>query len=199
MAGIRRTTNSIPTPMPTSRNTSVNRLHDAHLQEMVKRADAAVKLNREKILSDAAARSYIEMGEVPLDSEMLTRFGPDIDPVRGENLGSASPRTTRREPKSARRRGRGEDRGRALQAAMTDAARKAAIQNGETARLVRDASNCYATGSGPEAGASDRRCETGPRPDETRQEAKLPSARRASPEADRRVARGAQGLHRGGG
>lgn len=118
----------------------ITRLHDAHLKEMVKRADAAVKLNRERVLADAASRAYVELGEVPLDSEdsEVVSVG-DLDPVRGEGLGLGFSTDYK-----ARAESRGADDAEVEREAdsfktpVSDASRKAAIQNGETARLVRE-------------------------------------------------------------
>jgi hypothetical protein len=67
---------------------AATKAYRSHLAEMVKRADAAVKLNREQILADASVRAEADLGEVPLESVSPEQLSvQDLDPVRTEALG----------------------------------------------------------------------------------------------------------------
>jgi superfamily II DNA or RNA helicase len=118
----------------------VAKMHAAHLKEMVKRAEAAVKLNRERILADASTRAHEELGEVPLDSEDANTLSvQDLDPVRTAplGLGFATEYKARAEANGADEaaiKGEAAENRRE----QTEAQRKAAVQNGETARLVAE-------------------------------------------------------------
>lgn len=118
----------------------IARLAGAHLKEMVKRAEAAVKLNRERLLAAAAAHDETELGEIPLDAEDPDTLSvQDIDPVRGEplGLGFATDYAGRAEEHGADET-EIEAEAAARKKPLTEEQRKAAIQNGETARLVRE-------------------------------------------------------------
>lgn len=110
-----------------------------HEADLVKRATEAVKLNRERLLADASARAEADLGELPLTSDDAKELSvDDLDPVRTETLGlgfatdyksraadqGADEATIKAEADAAR-------------TPMTEAQRKAAIANGETAELVR--------------------------------------------------------------
>lgn len=129
-----------PTPHEGQPDHVITRLHDAHLREMVKRADAAVKLNRERLLAVTAARDEADLGEIPLDSEdPETLSVQDIDPVRGEpvGLGFATDYAGRADEHGADEE-TVEREAAEYKQELTEEQRKAAVQNGETARLVRE-------------------------------------------------------------
>lgn len=112
------------------------RLRLGHHAEMVKRADEAVRLNRERLLADAAAQAETSIGEVPLNSDDATVLSvQDLDPVRpSAGLGFATNYSARAEDNGAEVK----TEAAAFKKPLSDAARKAAIENGEMARLVRD-------------------------------------------------------------
>lgn len=118
----------------------VVKMREAHEREIVKRAEAVVKINRERMLADADARAEADLGEVPLsttDSDVLSV--QDLDPVKAESLGLGF---------SADYSERAERAGLTDEAAVEEAdgfkkpisegQRKAAIAAGETAKLVRE-------------------------------------------------------------
>lgn len=115
----------------------VAKLADAHLKEMVKRADAAVNLNRERILADAGARAEIELGEVPLEAVSPDTLSvQDLDPVKAQStgLGFSTDYKARAEAAGADVEAEAKE----FSAGISPEQRKAAIRNGETARLVRE-------------------------------------------------------------
>lgn len=114
----------------------VARLRKAHHAELVKRADEAVRLNREQLLAAASGHAEAVMGEVPLDSEDPDQLSvQDLDPVRPPTgLGFATNYSQRAEDQGAEVKSEAKDFARP----MTDAARKAAIANGEAAQIVRE-------------------------------------------------------------
>jgi superfamily II DNA or RNA helicase len=118
----------------------VAKLQQAHELSMVKRADAAVKLNRERLLADAGARAEADLGEVPLDSDSADELSvQDIDPVRTGSLGLgfATDYKARAEENGADEAAI-KDEAAGYKKEPSEGARKAAIKNGETARLVRE-------------------------------------------------------------
>lgn len=114
----------------------VAKLRKAHHAEMVKRADAAVRMNREQLLAAAAGHAEEALGEVPLHSEDPDVLSvQDLDPVRpATGLGFATNYTKRAEDQGAEIK----VEAKAFTQPMSDAARQAAIANGETAKLVRE-------------------------------------------------------------
>lgn len=113
----------------------IHQLQRAHLREMVKRAEAAVHANRERILIDADARAQADLGEVPLSSDKPETLSvQDLDPVRAGDTGLGF---------ATDYKGRAERAGADVQAEaaemrepLTDAQRKAAIKRGETAQII---------------------------------------------------------------
>jgi hypothetical protein len=118
----------------------VARLAVAHEKAMVKRAQEAVKVNRERLLADAAARAESGLGAVPLDETDPDKLSvSDLDQTRREGLGlgfaknyqnraeaaGAKPEEVKAEAEAAR-------------GPLSEAQRKAAIANGETAKIIRD-------------------------------------------------------------
>lgn len=129
-----------PTKHEGKDNDAITKLAQAHELEMVKRADAVVKMNRERLLADHGDRAESDLGEVPLDATDPNVLSvQDIDPVRGEALGLGF---------STDYKSRAADQGAdeaaiAAEAAesrtpLTDVQRKAAIKAGDTAKMVRE-------------------------------------------------------------
>ena len=118
----------------------VNQLRRVHEAEMVRKAQAAVNINRDRLLNDAAQRAEVDTGESPIETTDASTLGvQDIDPVRGVPTGLGF---------SAGYKGRAENAGateaeikeeaKSFKSDLTEAQRKAAIKNGETAQMVRE-------------------------------------------------------------
>jgi superfamily II DNA or RNA helicase len=115
-----------------------NQMRKAHLRDVVKKAKDAVALNRERILTDADARAEADLGEVPINSESASTLSiQDLDPVRTGSMGLGF---------ATNYRARAADAGSDIadikaevtdvKPEITDNQRKAAIANGETAKMV---------------------------------------------------------------
>lgn len=118
----------------------VAKMRQTHALEMVKRADAAVKLNRERLLADHGARAEADLGEVPLDSDDDDVLSvQDLDPVQVESsgLGFATDYKARAADKGADE-AEIKDEAATFKKTPSEGQRKAAVKNGETARLVRE-------------------------------------------------------------
>lgn len=118
-------------------NEEIAKLAAAHEKEMVKRADAAVRMNRERLLADHSARAEADLGEVPLNTTRADELSvQDIDPVRTGplGLGFSTDYKTRAEERGADAVTEAGE----FKKPMTDAQRKAAIKAGETAQMVRE-------------------------------------------------------------
>jgi superfamily II DNA or RNA helicase len=115
-----------------------NRLRERHLSDLVKRAQAAVNLNRERLLTDHSATAEAQLGEIPLDTTDPEALSVrDVSPVSVTPVGLGF---------AADYKGRAEAAGADVKAeakefskGLTDAQRKAAIAAGETARMVKEA------------------------------------------------------------
>ncbi|MDP3327187.1 helicase-related protein [Parvibaculum sp.] len=120
-----------------------NKLRQAHELEMVKRAAAAVNLNRERILADAGARAEVDLGEIPFDSDDADELSvQDIDPVRSlpSGLGFSADYRERAERAGATEEAVSSE-AEAFKKPLSDGQRRAAIANGETAKLVGESLN----------------------------------------------------------
>lgn len=113
----------------------VAKLRQAHLREMVKRADEAVQMNRQRLLDGAAGRAEADLGEVPLQADDPDTLSvQDLDPVRpAAGLGFTPNYAARAEDRGAEVKTEADD----FKKPLSDAARSAAISNGETAAMVR--------------------------------------------------------------
>lgn len=119
------------------------KLRVKHHRDVLKRANEAVDLQRQTLVNDAAARGQAGIGDVPLEST-----DPDVVSVQDLN---PIPNNTGGLGFSTDYKARAEDAGlteadlkkeadsaRAQkQAQMTDGQRKAAVERGETARMIR--------------------------------------------------------------
>ncbi|WP_143328282.1 helicase-related protein [Caballeronia pedi] len=137
-----------------------NKLEQKHHRELMKRATAAVDLQRERLVNDGAARMEAGIGEVPLDAkDPATLSVDDLDPTpqqtgglgfstrykeRAEQSG-LTPEELKAEADQARA---------AKMAQMTQAQRDAAVKRGDTARMVRDELNTVREPIAPSAGAT---------------------------------------------
>ena len=123
---------------------AANKLRNKHHRELLKRANDAVEMQRQALLNDADARAVAGIGEVPLESTSPDELSvADLDPIRPESAGLGF---------SADYKERAEDAGltekdlraevqavrEQKQAQMTESQRRAAIQRGETAKLVKE-------------------------------------------------------------
>ena len=122
---------------------AVNRLRNGHHRQLLEKANQAVDLQRNKLLSSEEARLAAGIGEIPLDTQDdETLSVDDLDPVKPEStgLGYATNYKDRAEQAgmsgeelAAEAGGIREER----LAQMTDAQRRAAVARGETAKLLR--------------------------------------------------------------
>lgn len=122
---------------------ALGKLRLKHHRDLVTRANDAVELQRQKLVADAAAREAAGIGEVPLDAK-----DPDVISVDDLN---PIPANTGGLGFSTDYKGRAEEAGLTeadlkaeadkakaeKQSALTDAQRKAAVERGETAKLVK--------------------------------------------------------------
>lgn len=123
---------------------AANKLRNKHHRELLKRANEAVEMQRQALLNDAEARAAAGIGEVPLDATSPDELSvADLDPIRPESAGLGF---------SADYKERAEDAGltekdlrtevqavrEQKQAQMTESQRRAAIQRGETAKMVKE-------------------------------------------------------------
>jgi len=118
----------------------IAQIQRAHLMDMVRKAQAAVNVNRDRLLHDASQRAEVDIGEIPITSDDANTLSvQDIDPVRGTPLGVGFSTGYKERAEDAG----GTEADMSAEAAsfkpdMTDAQRKAAIKNGETAAMVRE-------------------------------------------------------------
>lgn len=115
----------------------VSKMREAHEREVVKRAMAAVKVNRERMLADADARAEVGLGEVPLStSDAETLSVQDLSPVNESSLGLgfSADYKARAEEAGADPKAEAEE----FKKPLSEGARKAAVVAGETAKLVRE-------------------------------------------------------------
>jgi Helicase conserved C-terminal domain/Type III restriction enzyme, res subunit len=121
-----------------------NKLQVQHHRELMKKATQAVDLQRERLVTDSAARVEAGIGEIPLDSK-------DPETISVEDL-NPTPQTSGGLGFAADYKGRAEkagltpddlkaeaDKSRAdKMAQMTDGQRNAAVKRGETAKMIRE-------------------------------------------------------------
>lgn len=115
-----------------------NKLRERHLGDLVKRAQAVVNLNRERLLNDHSARIEAGTGEVALNTTDPEKLSvDDVDPVTvtAPGLGFKTDYSGRAEARGADVKAEVKE----ASAALTDKQRAAAMRNGETAKLVREA------------------------------------------------------------
>lgn len=111
-----------------------------HHRALMKRATQAVDLQRQRLVTDHAARLEAGIGEVPLDTkDPATLSVQDLDPIPTNPGGLGFAPDYKGRAKSA---GLSDDElkaeaDRSRQAQMTDSQRKAAITRGETAKMVQ--------------------------------------------------------------
>ena len=123
---------------------AVAKLRNKHHRELLRRANEAVEMQRQALLNDADARAQAGLGEIPLETDDPRELSvADLDPVRPESAGLGF---------SADYKGRAEEAGltekeleqevqqvrEQKQAQMTESQRRAAIQRGETAKMVKE-------------------------------------------------------------
>lgn len=123
---------------------AANKLRNKHHSELLKRATEAVEQQRQALLNDADARAAAGINEVPLetkDSETISV--EDLDPIKPESAGLGF---------SAEYHDRAEEAGltetelqnevqearEQKQSQMSDQQRRAAIQRGETAKMIKE-------------------------------------------------------------
>lgn len=123
---------------------AVNKLAAKHHRTLLQKANEAVELQRQRLVTDAGARMEAGIGEVPLDAtDSATLSVEDLAPIQ-TNPGGLGFSTDYKERAEAAGLSEAElkveaDRARAAKLAqMTDGQRRAAIQRGETARMIRD-------------------------------------------------------------
>jgi hypothetical protein len=120
------------------------KLEAQHHRELLKRATEAVGLQRERLVTDTAARMEAGIGEMPLhteDPETLSVEDLNPTPQVSDGLGYATDYKGRAEKAGlAPEELKSEvDQARAAKlATMTDGQRDAAIKRGDTARMVRE-------------------------------------------------------------
>lgn len=118
----------------------VDRLEIAHDMDMVRKAKAVVDLNRQRILADADARAEADIDQVPLESEDAGELSvQDLDPIRPEGPGLGfSPHYDERAENAGLTEDAVAEEADGFKKPLSVGQRKAAIVNGETARMVRD-------------------------------------------------------------
>ena len=120
-----------------------NKMAAQHHRDLLAKANAAVEMQRQRLVADAAARMEAGIGEVPLDAtDANTLSVEDLAPIKDNSggLGFSADYKERAEQAGLtdEELRRETDQARAAKlATMTDAQRKAAITRGETARMVR--------------------------------------------------------------
>lgn len=123
---------------------AINKLRNDHHREMLKRANEAVEVQRQQLLTDATTRLQADISEVPLDAkDSNTLSVQDLDPIPTNPGGLGFSADYKGRAKEA---GLTDDQlqaesGKAREeklAKLTDAQRKAAINRGDTAKRVRE-------------------------------------------------------------
>lgn len=123
---------------------AVNKLRAKHHRELMKRANEAVDLQRDRLVNDAAARMEAGIGEIPLDTK-----DPDVISVQDLNplpetsagLGFAPKYKERAEEQGLTRDELQLEAQETKDARMTEEQRKAAIKRGETAKMIKEEIN----------------------------------------------------------
>lgn len=123
---------------------AVNKLASKHHRALLQKANEAVELQRQHLVTDAGARMEAGIGEVPLDAkDPATLSVEDLAPIQS-NPGGLGFSTDYKERAQAAGLSDDElkaeaDKARAAKLSqMTEGQRRAAIQRGATAQLVRD-------------------------------------------------------------
>lgn len=123
---------------------AANKLRDKHHRELLKRATEAVDQQRQALLADADARAAVGLSEVSLETpDNETISVADLDPIRPESagLGFSADYKERAEEAGLTEQDLRQEADQAReqkQAQMTDGQRRAAINRGETAKLVKE-------------------------------------------------------------
>jgi superfamily II DNA or RNA helicase len=123
---------------------AVNKLAAKHHRALLQKANEAVELQRQRLVTDAGARMEAGIGEIPLDAkDPSTLSVEDIAPIPA-NPGGLGFSTDYKERAESAGLSEAElkaeaDKARAAKLAqMTDGQRRAAVQRGKTAQLIRD-------------------------------------------------------------
>jgi superfamily II DNA or RNA helicase len=120
------------------------KLRNQHHAELLKRANEAVEVQRKRLVDDADARMHADIGELPLETaDPATLSVADLNPVKAEGggLGFAPQYKERAEDAGlapAELKAEADKAKEAKQATMTPAQRLAAVQRGETAKMVAE-------------------------------------------------------------
>ena len=123
---------------------AIAKLRNKHNRELMNRANEAVEIQRRALLTDADARAQAGLGEVPLESkDDETLSVADLDPVRpeGSGLGFSAEYKDRAEKAGLTEDELKQEVSKARDermALMPEAQRKAAIQRGATAKMIKD-------------------------------------------------------------
>lgn len=122
---------------------AVNKLAQQNHRTMMQRATQAVDLQRQRLVSDHAARLEAGIGEVPLDAPSAEQLSvQDLAPIQ-QNPGGLGFATNYKERAEAAGLTEGDLKAEAgklretKQSQMSDSERKAAITRGDTAKLVK--------------------------------------------------------------
>jgi len=124
-------------------DTAVKKLRNQHHRSVLEKANKAVEIQRQQLLSDESSRISAGIGEIPLEADDDTELSvDDISPVKppGAGLGFATNYQGRAEESGlseAELKAEATEAKAAKLAAMTDGQRRAAVTRGETAKLVR--------------------------------------------------------------
>lgn len=114
------------------------KVRQEHEKTLLRRAQAAVKLNRERLVVDAQARAEANIGEVPLDADSPDQLSvQDLDPARGPTagLGYSTDYKERAEAQGATAEEIKEE-AQQYRPEMSEAQRQAAIKRGELSSMV---------------------------------------------------------------
>jgi hypothetical protein len=122
---------------------ATNKLRHTHHRNLLDKANQAVELQRQKLLSSEEARLSAGIGEVPLNTQDAETLSvDDLDPVRTQSSGLGYSTNYKGRAEQAGMTGdelaaeSGKLRAGKL-AQMTDAQRRSAISRGETAKLLK--------------------------------------------------------------
>lgn len=146
-----------PDDHPDMSDAAIKKLAAQHHSALLKKANTAVDLQRERLVADAGARMEAGIGEVPLDAKDSNTISvQDLAPIK-DNPGGLGFATDYKERSEAAGLSEGELKAEADQARsaklsqMTDAQRKAAITRGDTARMIREELKTIREPVGPDA------------------------------------------------
>src|SRR5690606_32499331 len=66
---------------------ALNKLRQKHHQQLLKKADKVIDLQRQRLLADEEARTAADIGEVPLIASEDELTVDDLDPIRPQSSG----------------------------------------------------------------------------------------------------------------